>query len=71
MPTVDEKLQRLEDAIDRTEAVLDRTHRALNTIDAAQQHADHVGASLRRLVILGVIGTAMLTGLMLVRRRTA
>jgi tetrahydromethanopterin S-methyltransferase subunit B len=71
MPNVDEKLQRLEEAVDRAEAVLDRTHRALNAIDAAQQHADHVGATLRRAVILGVIGTAMVVGLMLVRRRTA
>ena len=68
MPNVDEKLQRLEDKVDRAEALLDRTHRALNAIDAAQQHGDHVGGALRRAVILGVVGTAMVVGLLLVRR---
>jgi hypothetical protein len=71
MAHVDKKLQRLEGKVDRAEAVLDHTQRALNAIDTAEQRADHVGHALRRVVILGLIGTAVLAGLMLVRRRTA
>jgi hypothetical protein len=66
---VSERTEQLETSVESAQAVLDHAHRALSAIEAVQEHAEHAVTALRRTALVVMVGSAVLVGMALLRRR--
>jgi hypothetical protein len=66
---VSERIEHFDASVESAQSVLDHAQRALNAIEAAQEHAEHAVTALRRTALVVMVGSAVLVGLALLRRR--